>query len=621
MATNVGDNNRGTEVKKFEICPFYLSEGFSARFRRTLLGSMEMSTPFPHFSLPSFLKDKKSAVDLRDELLKAEWSRKENDLYSLSQTDDLSSFDANKFPTLISYRDFIAKDVRKWLENASGIKLNEKVSLTGSLYKFTDLLLPHDDQLEARKFAFILYLVDDWREEDGGQLKIYNCDERNHPVSVAKEILPAFNMFNIFEVSPRSWHMVGEVLSPGANRLSINGWFYADDVVPTPPLLSNYIRMTITPHMDITLREVEEWINPLYLTPTEQMKVRRVFEEGSEINLTQFLRKEKYDEVLKALKGCQFDMVGPPNRRQMWDLQGASLERNRCIDSLMRLCSSRAMTVLLSQWTGLPLHPLIEDNNEDGLGDSSGGDLRGPSPKRMKLDPEYMAEEADIDDSKDPKTMEVDPECGDEQPSSDDCKGVTCTVAMKRLSMGCYTIADDQLAFEANNNGYTLDLQLFLGSEDWPESAGGFTSYIAENEEKEVLRVYPVANSAALVYREPDVFPFVKYVNSRARNRSLYVLKCSYFGARDEDSEEDSVSSAESGELSGDEGSDDNNEEEADGGQVEDDGQLGEREDDGDAGKIDGNAGEEQGCSAKPGGMGHSNGPQVGDINDGADLD
>lgn len=37
------------------------------------------------------------------------------------------------------------------------------------------------------------------------------------------------------------------------------------------------------------------------------------------------------------------------------------------------------MTVLLSQWTGLPLHPLIEDNNEDGLGDSSGGDLRGPS--------------------------------------------------------------------------------------------------------------------------------------------------------------------------------------------------------------------------------------------------
>lgn len=74
------------------------------------------------------------------------------------------------------FRDFIAKDVRKWLENASGIKLNEKVSLTGSLYKFTDLLLPHDDQLEARKFAFILYLVDDWREEDGGQLKIYNCD-------------------------------------------------------------------------------------------------------------------------------------------------------------------------------------------------------------------------------------------------------------------------------------------------------------------------------------------------------------------------------------------------------------------------------------------------------------
>uniref|UniRef100_A0A915AS86 Prolyl 4-hydroxylase alpha subunit domain-containing protein n=1 Tax=Parascaris univalens TaxID=6257 RepID=A0A915AS86_PARUN len=573
MAANAGRNNGRTEVEKFEICPFYLSEGFSARFRRTLLGSMEMSTPFPHFSLPSFLKDKKSAVNLRAELLKAEWSRKENDLYSLSQTGDLSSFDANKFPTLISYRDFIANDVRRWLEEASGIKLNEKVSLTGSLYKFTDLLLPHDDQLEGRKFAFILYLVNDWHEEDGGQLKIYNCDERNHPVSVAKEILPAFNMFNIFEVSPRSWHMVAEVLSPGANRLSINGWFYADDVVPTPPLLSSYNPTVITPHMNITLREIEEWISPLYLTSKEQMKVRRVFEEGSEINLTQFLRKEKYDEVLKALKGCQFDMVGPPNRRQMWNLQRASIERNGCVDSLLRLCSSRAMTVLLSQWTGLPLHPLIEDNNGDESGDSSGSDLRESSPKRMKLDSEYIAEEADVDDSKDPKTMEVEPECGDEQSGRNDPKA------------GCYTIADDQLAFEANNNGYTLDLQLFLGSEDWPESAGGFTSYIAENEEKEVLRVYPVANSAALVYREPDVFPFMKYVNSRARNRSIYVLKCSYFGAHDGESE-DSVSSAESGELN--EGCDDNDEEDVDGGQVDDDEQLGEGEDDGGAGEVAG---------------------------------
>lgn len=46
----------------------------------------------------------------------------------------------------------------------------------------------------------------------------------------------------------------------------------------------------------------------------------------------------------------------------------------------------------------------------------------------------------------------------------------------------------------------------------------------------QVLRVSPVRNSAALVFREPGVYPFVKYVNCKAGDRHYYVINCSFYG-------------------------------------------------------------------------------------------
>lgn len=41
----------------------------------------------------------------------------------------------------------------------------------------SDYLLCHDDQLEARRFAYIYYLSPDWEEKDGGDLQLFNCQE------------------------------------------------------------------------------------------------------------------------------------------------------------------------------------------------------------------------------------------------------------------------------------------------------------------------------------------------------------------------------------------------------------------------------------------------------------
>lgn len=55
--------------------------------------------------------------------------------------------------------------------------------LYASLFMYTwysvmllDVLLCHDDELEGRRVAFILYLVPPWQSSDGGTLDLYSTD-------------------------------------------------------------------------------------------------------------------------------------------------------------------------------------------------------------------------------------------------------------------------------------------------------------------------------------------------------------------------------------------------------------------------------------------------------------
>lgn len=67
-------------------------------------GGSQFSKPFPHFRLPDFFTSKEFVADLRSELKTVRYHRKENDLFSLNQTVDLSNFDARKFPALTKFR-------------------------------------------------------------------------------------------------------------------------------------------------------------------------------------------------------------------------------------------------------------------------------------------------------------------------------------------------------------------------------------------------------------------------------------------------------------------------------------------------------------------------------------
>ena len=49
--------------------------------------------------------------------------------------------------------------VRDWLQQATGIELDDTVDMFCARYDHTDYLSCHDDELEGRRIAYIFYLV------------------------------------------------------------------------------------------------------------------------------------------------------------------------------------------------------------------------------------------------------------------------------------------------------------------------------------------------------------------------------------------------------------------------------------------------------------------------------
>ena len=55
-----------------------------------------------------------------------------------------------------------------------------------------DVLLCHDDELDDRRMAYILYLVpDDWSATDGGTLDLFDTDGRNTSC-VSPDFIPLY---------------------------------------------------------------------------------------------------------------------------------------------------------------------------------------------------------------------------------------------------------------------------------------------------------------------------------------------------------------------------------------------------------------------------------------------
>eukprot|EP00069_Balaena_mysticetus_P001066 bmy_15084T0 len=438
--------------------------------------------PFLHCVIPNFIQSENFLEGLQKELLNLDFHEKK----------------------------ILFEHFRAWLSDISKIDLESTIDVSCAKYEFSDALLCHDDELEGRRIAFILYLVPPWDRSLGGTLDLYNVDEHFQPKQIVKSLIPSWNTLVFFEVSPVSFHQVSEVLSEEKSRLSISGWFHGPSLTRPPTYFEPLIPRS--PHIPQDHEILYDWINPTYLDMEYQVQIQEEFEESSEILLKEFLKSEKFAEVCEALeKGdVEWSSRGPPNKRFYEKAEESKLPD--ILKDCMALFRSEAMFLLLSNFTGLKLHFLapseegeLEDKKEGEAASAADDTEEGPS---RSSEPE--SRRAASSSSSQQSNEQTDPE-----PEENDAKkesGVpTCQGELRHWKTGHYTLIHDNSKTE-----FALDLLLYCGCEGWEPEYGGFTSYIAKGDDEELLTVNPENNSLALVYRDRETLKFVKHINHRS---------------------------------------------------------------------------------------------------------
>lgn len=177
--------------------------------------------PFRHLVIKDFLIENK-ALELLNEIKKEKFIEKESDLFQFKQTDDLF-FSKNQVVKGFNEA-CLAWDFFELIEKITSSRLKGTLDMAATLYESTDFLLCHDDKLEGRKIAYVLYLSEKIEQKDGGSFVLYNSKGKL-PADVAKKIPPVFNSLLLFEVSKKSFHEVEENIS-NKKRYAIGGWLH-----------------------------------------------------------------------------------------------------------------------------------------------------------------------------------------------------------------------------------------------------------------------------------------------------------------------------------------------------------------------------------------------------------
>ncbi|CAN9507040.1 unnamed protein product [Ophioblennius macclurei] len=466
-----------------------VKEAWSSRSPYTE-GDLELDCfPFPHCIIKNFLSSEIFVESLQKELLGLNFHEKSNDLYKFKQSDDLKK---RTEPHIAGLREGLFGRFRSWLSEVLGVELEPTVDISCARYEYTDVLLCHDDELEGRRVAFILYLVPPWQSSDGGTLDLYSINSTFQPQSIVKSLVPSWNTLVLFEVSPVSFHQVSEVLSKDKCRLSLSGWFHGPSLERPPRHMESSVPRS--PHIPRDETLLLDWVNPAYLDISYQEQIQEEFEDSSEIQLKDFLKEEKFREVNEALRLAQIEWMrkGPPNKRCY---EVASLDSlPPCVSGCWELLHSEAFFLLLSNFTGLRLHYLCPADEDDDDGDEKKGE--GEKNKQEDGGATGSSTNSSANASK------------EKEPSTPVCSG-----EVRRWTHGSYTLLHDGEAAQAE---YALDLVLPFGCTNWQSEIGGLTCYVANEEDEELLSIYPEENSLALVYRDKETLKFVKHINHKS---------------------------------------------------------------------------------------------------------
>lgn len=199
-----------------------MMRNFSKTELTTLSKRFRNAKPFPHVVIENFL-DRNNHNRLLSKLKLESFTKKDSDLFTFKQTSNLFY---SKSPVVAeAVTMFSSRQFAEMAGLISGIRLKPgAVDVSGALYEKTDYLLCHDDRLEGRKIAFILYLSESFSTADGGAL-VFLTSKGKHPAKKVIAYPPLQNSLMMFVVSKESWHEVEEVLSD-KKRYTIGGWLH-----------------------------------------------------------------------------------------------------------------------------------------------------------------------------------------------------------------------------------------------------------------------------------------------------------------------------------------------------------------------------------------------------------
>lgn len=364
--------------------------------------------PYRLIVLDIFL-DSSYAIQLRNELLELNYYIKKNDLYHFMQSNDLTNTSDRIRPLHLIDKivDILySNTLRQSLSYITGIELSEhtsSVSVSAAIYADTHHLLCHDDELQGRRIAYILYMLDDtagpWTIDKGGLLQIYNTDSQGHPCDIVKEYIPKFNTMILFEVTEHSYHRVSEVITklhqhtnqynntilkkqklnnddsknnndddddemehtPESTklRLSISGWYHGQPVVRQT--LSLPAQPTLYQPADSIIYTLDDYINADYLNKKKIKTINKKFIRESYIQLNNFLKQDIYNQLYNELNNnnnnnIQWQHMGPANWRSYNVAQYNNDNKASCISyQLQQLFTSNQFVDYITKLTGLDI--------------------------------------------------------------------------------------------------------------------------------------------------------------------------------------------------------------------------------------------------------------------------
>jgi len=205
----------------------------SGNFFKTYEASLQTAV-YPAGVLNNFLQDT-SAQQVHQELLKPElnYLPRTSDLYDFHQTEGLEMLSSSEFPAIHALvREIYSPVFTSIMEKIVQRPLNAgKMTITAQRYRRGDFLLCHDDRLESRRVAFILYFpspeASDAPDLEGGSLLLMRSDETGRPTPENfDQLTPIYNRAVFFEVTRSSFHQVEQIYSDGTPRYSIICWFH-----------------------------------------------------------------------------------------------------------------------------------------------------------------------------------------------------------------------------------------------------------------------------------------------------------------------------------------------------------------------------------------------------------